>query len=134
MIGKILRRGFALAMLTGIFLLSNQPSLDILPPLFPMQDKVLHTGEFFLLGISLLLNRDLCARRRYSVLIVFAFGALWGGLDEIHQSFIPGRDCSLGDFAADVVGLSLAMTLRQLRLRRRRETHQERLTTEGING
>jgi VanZ family protein len=131
MMWMVLRRGFALAMLTGIFILSNQPSLDILPPLFPMQDKVLHAGEFFLLGISLLLNRDLW-HRGHTLLFVFAFGALWGGLDEFHQSFIPGRDCCLADFGADIVGLALAMTLSKPLLRLRAGYSPGVLDNEGV--
>lgn len=126
----VLRRGFALAMLTGIFLLSHQPSLDLLPPLFPMQDKVLHAGEFFLLGISLLLNRDLFPRV-HPLLFISAAGALWGGLDEIHQSFIPGRDCSIADFCADIVGIALAMTLSPALLRLRAGYSRGVLDNEG---
>lgn len=111
MIGVLLRRTSALAMLAGIFLLSHQPSLDILPPLFPLQDKALHAVEYLLLGISLRMNRDL-GSRGFPLLLVFAAGALWGGLDEIHQSLVPGRDCSVGDFAADLAGLALAMAVR----------------------
>ena len=32
---------------------------------------------------------------------------LWGVLDEIHQSFVPGRDSTGMDVAADVVGASI---------------------------
>jgi len=96
-------------MLAGIFLLSHQPSIDVIPPLFPLQDKVLHAGEYFLLGITLLLNRDLWKWRRPN-LAVLVFGAFYGLTDEIHQYFIPGRDCSAGDLAADITGLVLALT------------------------
>jgi VanZ family protein len=120
-------------MLAGIFFLSHQPSLDILPPLFPMQDKVFHAAEYFLLGISLLLNRDLCPRGR-EVLFVIAAGVLWGALDEIHQSFIPGRDCSLADFGADILGIALAMPLSGTLLRLRAGYPTERLTMKGNNG
>lgn len=128
--GLVLRRGFAVAMLAGIFLLSHQPSLDILPPLFPMQDKVFHIVEYFLLGISLLLNRDLCPGGR-GVLFAIAAGALWGALDEIHQSFIPGRDCSLADFCADIIGLALAMTSSRTLLRLRAGYSRGALDNEG---
>jgi len=29
--------------------------------------------------------------------------------DEIHQAFVPNRDCSLADFAADSLGVAMAM-------------------------
>jgi len=107
---RILRRAFLLAVLAGIFYLSHQPSLVIVPPLFPFQDKVLRAVEFFILGLSLLMNRDIC-RGRCRLWILFSGGAVWAVLDEVHQSFIPGRDCSIMDLLADLVGLCLCFSL-----------------------
>ncbi len=107
---RILRRAFLLAVLAGIFYLSHQPSLVIVPPLFPFQDKVLHAVEFFILGLSLLMNRDIC-RGHCRLWILFSGGAVWAVLDEVHQSFIPGRDCSIMDLLADLVGLCLCFTV-----------------------
>ena len=104
------RRGSLLFMLAAIFYLSHQPSVEILPPLFPMQDKVLHAIEFFLLFASLLLNRDLC-RGFHTLPLLFSFGCIWALLDEIHQSYIPGRDCSAGDFIADIAGMALCLII-----------------------
>lgn len=121
MTGRFLRRGSALLMLAGIFFLSHQPSIDVIPPLFPLQDKVLHAIEYFLLGITLLLNRDMWKWRR-PYLAILAAGTLWGVTDEIHQYFVPGRDCSLGDLAADITGMALSIAawsaiLRNARIR-----------------
>ncbi|HVM42818.1 MAG TPA: VanZ family protein [Gemmatimonadales bacterium] len=33
----------------------------------------------------------------------------WAALDELHQRFIPGRDCEVGDWAADTIGASLGL-------------------------
>jgi VanZ family protein len=30
--------------------------------------------------------------------------AVWGIVDEVHQTWIPGRSCEAGDVAADVAG------------------------------
>ena len=102
------KRGFLLLMLGGIFYLSDQPSLKVIPPLFPHQDKVLHTGMFFLLFISMIINRDLC-RGFHPVPVIFASGVIYAVSDEIHQSFVPGRDCSAGDLIADIVGLTIGL-------------------------
>lgn len=104
------RRGFLLFMLAAIFYLSHQPSVEIIPPLFPMQDKVLHAIEFFLLFASLLLNKDLC-RGFHPLPTLLAAGSLWALSDEIHQSYVPGRDCSAGDFLADVVGMVICLLI-----------------------
>lgn len=90
--------------------LSHQPSLK--PPfeLFPHQDKVFHLIEFGGLALAMVLNRDLFSKagdlRGMAVL-----GLIWAVLDEVHQSFVPGRDCSLQDLAADAVGLAAGILL-----------------------
>ena len=38
-------------------------------------------------------------------------GALYGGSDEWHQSFVPGRSPTLGDWVADVAGVVLGYGL-----------------------
>lgn len=104
------RRGSLLFMLAAIFYLSHQPSIELIPPLFPMQDKVLHAIEFFLLFASLLLNIDLC-RGFHPLPLLFTTGSLWALFDEIHQSYVPGRDCSAGDFVADIVGMVICLLI-----------------------
>ncbi len=97
-------------MLGGIFYLSHQPSLKVIPPLFIHQDKVLHAGIFFLLAISLIVNRALC-RGFCPLPVMFIFGILYAVSDEIHQSFVPGRDCSAGDLLADIVGFAFGFVV-----------------------
>jgi len=113
-------RIFLLVMAGGIFYLSHQPSLRIVAPLIPHQDKVLHMMEYFLLFIALFLNRDLYRGHRLFP-VLFSAGALYAVSDELHQSFIPGRDCSAGDLAADLAGLALGLTACLFYLRRRRK-------------
>jgi VanZ family protein len=99
-----------LSVLAGIFWLSDQPSLKLVPPLFPCQDKLLHAIEFFVLGALLFLNRDLYHPRiRWTGMILS--GVVWAALDEVHQSFVVGRDCSSGDFLADCAGLLLILAI-----------------------
>jgi len=38
-------------------------------------------------------------------------GAAYGALDEWHQSLVPGRDPSVGDWVADAVGVVLGFLL-----------------------
>jgi len=46
-------------------------------------------------------------------------GSLYGVSDEWHQSFVPGRDPSLGDWAADTVGVLLGYWITAVILRHR---------------
>ncbi|MEM1085229.1 MAG: VanZ family protein [Verrucomicrobiota bacterium] len=74
---------------------------------FQASDKVLHFGWYFggcgLFSAALFRHRpELPAARR--ILIAVAVIAVCGIIDEIHQSTVPGRDATLGDFLADTSG------------------------------
>ena len=121
-IGKLLKRVFLVLMAGGIFYLSHQPSLKLVKPLIPHQDKVLHWVEYTFFLVSIYLNRDLLGRFS-SLPFIFTFGAIYALSDEIHQSFVPGRDCSPGDFAADLAGLATGVALCVFLLRRKTGVH-----------
>lgn len=101
----VLRRTLLAAVAGGIFFLSHQPSLKMVPPLFPNQDKVLHMAEYFFLYIAIFMNRDIF-RGSHPFALMFAVGTLYAVTDEIHQHFVPGRHCSAADLLADVLGLA----------------------------
>lgn len=88
-----------------IFALSAQPAL----PSTPGGDKVAHLVAYSILG--LLAVRSLFFSTRWAawqvVLVSTVFGCLYGLSDEIHQSFVPGRDASGFDWLADATGAFL---------------------------
>ena len=112
----VFKRLFLFSVFAGIFYLSHRPSIALIPPLFPFQDKVYHFVEFFIFGLALWINRDLFGNK-YQWYIVVLLGVGWAGLDEIHQSFVPGRDCSFGDFLADVTGIAVSLFFLKIRSR-----------------
>lgn len=75
-------------------------------------DKLVHGTLYLVLGW--LVGAALCATGRRSVpawafgLVALAFFAL---LDEAHQLWLPGRVASLGDWAADVLGATMGLTV-----------------------
>lgn len=73
-------------------------------------DKVLHLFAYFVHGLcaAIALGRAGHPRR---FLGAFLLTAGWGLLDEVHQSFVPGRDASSLDFVADLAGAALAVAL-----------------------
>ena len=85
--------------------LSDQPNLDTTG----VNDKLAHVLAFGLLGV--LAVRAFWFATDWSALRVgvggVAWGALYGVVDEIHQSFVPGRDASGFDMAADALGAVL---------------------------
>ena len=69
-----------------------------------------HVVAFFILaGLALLAlwQRLDCPRVRGRVSILLAAG--YGITDEIHQSMVPGRDCSGWDMLSDTLGATLAV-------------------------
>ncbi len=107
-----------LAVAAAIFYLSSRPALPA-PPLFPHQDKVFHFLEFAGLGLMIFLNRDSWGGRPVPVMILLLL--VYALSDEVHQSFVPGRDCSAADLAADAAG-GLAALFALSRLREREDS------------
>jgi VanZ family protein len=94
-----------------LFIATSYPSSNI--PTFGVGDKVEHMSAFFILGV--LLNLTLIFQNKYPKLKVknslytLLIGSCYGIFDELHQLFIPGRDCDFFDFTADFSGLVLAV-------------------------
>ena len=99
-----------LAYVALIFTLSAQPHLRS-PLKFEMSDKVIHVGEYGLLGLLLVRALGTLPRLRGALLaglVTVAIGAGIGASDELFQSTVPGRDSDVFDLIADTVGLSLS--------------------------
>ncbi|OIP62887.1 MAG: hypothetical protein COW73_04605 [Nitrospirae bacterium CG18_big_fil_WC_8_21_14_2_50_70_55] len=104
-----------------IFGLSAQTG-STAPELIANFDKVCHGVEYG--GFTAVLAAALTAGSSPFVLTRAALLAtLYGVSDEYHQSFIPGRDSSVWDVAADATGATtVALLLAQLRRHRRRQS------------
>jgi VanZ family protein len=113
----------ALAYMALIFVLSSvHLQVEVIDDL-PFKDKLVHTLEYAVLG-------GLCAhasQRTWPLhaplraALVGAFLAVaFGVSDEVHQSFVPGRNADLWDIVADTLGASLGAALSALWERRRR--------------
>ena len=90
-----------------IFLLSAQSDL---PSVERVSDKTLHVAAYFVFGL-------LCLRathggfgplRGWPTAAALALALAYGGLDEWHQSWVPGRTPSVLDWVADGAGAGLA--------------------------
>ncbi len=92
-----------------IFALSAQSDpLRFLPPDVLLQDKLLHAIEYSALGALLVPALQLAGRSPGAALVLAAgLASLYGASDEIHQSFVPGRNADVLDWVADTLGGAL---------------------------
>lgn len=90
-----------------IFFLSHQPGTELQYSLMPGFDKLAHALIYAVLAaaaIYALPARISQLRPVAAATWVVLFCLFYGISDEYHQSFIPGRDPSIGDIAADTAG------------------------------
>lgn len=94
-----------------IFFLSSQPHLPRYP--YPLIDlllkKAAHLFEYAILAI--LLHRAVGNGSGRWVLLI---GGLYALSDELHQSFVPGRNAGLLDLAFDTLGLFLGLYMAKM--------------------
>ncbi|MGD2076358.1 MAG: VanZ family protein [Gammaproteobacteria bacterium] len=112
----------ALAWMALLFFLSHQSGLHT-PSLFSAQDKVAHALVYGVLGALLLASQAPHTHgygwRQMAASILVA--SMYGITDELHQSFVPGRNVDLWDWVADTLGALLAVLLVAWLVRRHRE-------------
>ncbi len=109
MLGLALQRRLAPALTVGylglIYWLSSQTSPPVPSLGFEGADKLLHGIEYGGLGWLLAWSASAHGARGRAALFVGAVaGSLYGASDEIHQAFVPGRECDAFDWAADTFG------------------------------
>ena len=98
-----------------IFWASSQPGGGV--ELFIHSDKILHFLVYGLLMYACLYGADFPGLRQSILWAIFC--CLYGLSDEWHQSFVPGRDATVGDVLADACGAICVLIVFQLRWKRR---------------
>ena len=101
-----------------IFTVSSIPGQALPSVGVPHADKAAHIIEYGILGF--LLTRAISGSFRkiglakiiISVIIITSLCAI---LDEWHQQYIPGRNCDLFDFFADLIGVNIGMLLYRIK-------------------
>ena len=88
--------------------LSSIPGENFPEAAWLTHDKMIHFGEYGLFGflVARAMNTRVTSSGRI-FLSTLLLGGLFGMLDEIYQSIIPGRDSSVYDWIADVTGILL---------------------------
>jgi VanZ family protein len=108
-IHKILCRLPAPLIAAGIWFLSSQPVLPRIKGIFGF-DKFQHLLAYAVLAaaVGLWASPAFWKRRSLAVLSLTALvSSVYGLIDEVHQYFVPGRNCNIGDWIADTLGAFL---------------------------
>lgn len=94
-----------------MYYISSLPSPPTPDLGFEWGDKIVHAGAFGLMGLFAIRAARWFGEGKTLAMWIF-FGVLfciaYAALDELHQSYVPGRDADVMDWVADVVGALLA--------------------------
>ena len=111
MLQRLVRWLPAVSWMTVIFAMSSRRQFPQPPGLSTFALSIAaHLLLFGVLALLLLLALAGSKRPAGTVQIVAVVGAvLYGVSDELHQSFVPGRDASVLDVVVDTIGATIAV-------------------------
>lgn len=113
-----------------IYYLSSQSNFHFKFKIPPGTDKIVHAVIYFVLcwltRRAFFHQRTFPLLRTYALMGALIFSAVYGLLDEYHQSFVPGRSVEFYDFLADFGGALLYAAIFWLFERRSGDTERER--------
>ena len=89
----------------------RRPTLPEGPLNFIGRDKWIHFFVFGLLAISFYRVHIIRNRPFINALLAISLASLYGLIDEVHQSFTPGRQMDVFDWIADTAGAIVAVSL-----------------------
>jgi VanZ family protein len=102
----VLKKLLAPLVMAGIWFLSSQSTLPKPKGILGI-DKVQHFIAYFVLaaaiGFWFFPGRQQKWRWK-PVFVSVVIAAVYGVIDEVHQYFVPGRECSVWDWLADSIG------------------------------
>jgi len=84
------------------FLSSRHPHLPFLLPGY--FDKLAHVLIYMPLAFLFFISLRKSGLNKYIFVISFLLAGIYGITDELHQSFVPGRDAAAADAVADFLG------------------------------
>lgn len=101
-----------LLLTVAIFYASERrPTIPEVPLNFVGTDKWIHFFVFGLLAISLYRVQIIRNKPFINALLAISLASLYGLIDEVHQSYTPGRQMDVFDWIADTAGAIVAVSL-----------------------
>ncbi|MEC8333636.1 MAG: VanZ family protein [Verrucomicrobiota bacterium] len=101
-----------ISLAVSIFVASSNQHLAVLNVNIPFSaDKLLHLLIFGLLATLILRTKKQKQLRIRDMIVSISIVSTYGILDEMRQSFTPGRSVELGDWIADTIGAFTAVIL-----------------------
>jgi VanZ family protein len=97
-----------------IFAVSSIPRLPMAEIGIPGIDKIVHGLEylfFFLLSMRAFRNQPFKLQDNKLLILSFSISIIYAIFDEIHQSYIPGRQADVLDLIADLAGIAVGALL-----------------------
>jgi VanZ family protein len=112
LIPKILIRLPALLVVAAIWILSSQSTLPVPKGILGF-DKLQHLLAYLALAGTLTFwfspkQREF--HRNRTLLLITFIASIYGVSDELHQFFVPGRDCNVWDWVADTLGAFIGVS------------------------
>ncbi len=96
-----------------LFTATSLPAAHV--PSFDVSDKIKHFSAFFglsvLLSLTLLYQSKVQLFKNYFLAVALIISSLYGLLDEVHQSFVPGRNSEFLDWVADSLGAAAGVLI-----------------------
>jgi VanZ family protein len=96
-----------------ILTLTSLPGNDL--PKIEINDKIEHLLAFgglgFLLNLSLRIQNKFVTVKKFPALFTILIVCSYAAIDELHQTFIPGRSCDILDWSADTIGVIIGVTI-----------------------
>ncbi len=96
-----------------LFTATSLPAAHV--PSFAVSDKIKHFSAFFglsvLLSLTLLYQSKVQLFKNYFLAVALIISSLYGLLDEVHQSFVPGRNSEFLDWVADSLGAAAGVLI-----------------------
>lgn len=110
----------------AIFILSSIPGDNFPEVDFKYTDKLVHAAVYLVLCLlffySLKNQSKNVKLKRFAAEFAVLFTVLYGITDEIHQYFVPNRNCELSDWIADAAGAVIAYMIIKLMLSKLRSS------------